>query len=236
VDKYASLLPGTILQASDGTRIGTVVQVTAPNDGNRDQDGQLIVRATDGQRHYRIPLLLVQEVWQDTVPTVARLALGPEQLAGYEAAAMGGGAPLEVDPLTIQLLAEDLVATTQPIVRGTLRIHKRVATEPQSVTVPLSVEVAVVEHIPVDRYDPSVPAGPDEVILPVLEEQIVIQKRQVIKEYIRVRKTRVTEEQTVTEMVRREYVEVTERRANGPGPAATVPLVEYASQEPSLPR
>jgi uncharacterized protein (TIGR02271 family) len=209
--------------------------VAASDGGSADQQEQLIVRAADGQRYYRIPLQLVQEVRQDTVPVVARLALDPRKLARYEALAGGDAALPAEEPVSIQLLAEDLVATTQPVLRGTLRVHKGVATEPRSVTVPLSLEVALVEHIPVEHYDPSVPAGPDEVIIPVLEEQIVIQKRQVIKEYIRVRKTRVTKEQIVTDTVRREYVEVTEHRANGTGPAVRVPLVEHVPQEPLLP-
>jgi uncharacterized protein (TIGR02271 family) len=229
VNTYASLRSGTLVQASDGTPIGAVERVVPPVGDSPEQATQLVIRSPDGQRSYSIPLPLVRDVAGDSIPPVVRLSVAPEQLARYEAVLMAGsGTPQpNADLLRIPLLAEELLATAQPIVRGTVRIHKGVATEQQSVTVPISYEVAVVERIPAGAYDASAPPNPDEIIVPVLEEQIVIEKRQVIKEYLRVRKTMVGEERLVTDTVRREYVEVTEHRVNGTDPAVAVPLVQH---------
>ena len=55
----------------------------------------------------------------------------------------------------------------------------------------------------------------DEVRIPVVEEEVVVEKRPVVKEEIRVRKDVVEEEEVVEEDVRREEIEIedkTERR------------------------
>ncbi len=79
-------------------------------------------------------------------------------------------------------------------------------------SVPLSHQEVTVEHFPATQYDPSAMSNPNDTIIPVTEEQLVVEKRQVVVEYIRVRKTTVTTQQEVCETVRREYVEVREQR------------------------
>jgi uncharacterized protein (TIGR02271 family) len=57
--------------------------------------------------------------------------------------------------------------------------------------------------------------GDDEVRVPVTEEEVVVEKRPVAKEEVRIRKDVVSDTETVEEDVRREEVEVedeTERR------------------------
>lgn len=78
-----------------------------------------------------------------------------------------------------------------------------------------------VERRQADQYDGSVPAGPNEVIVPIVEEQLVVEKRSVVKEYLRVRKNIVTEQQEVRDTVRHEFVEVAERPRNGAGASNT---------------
>ncbi|MCA1598562.1 MAG: YsnF/AvaK domain-containing protein, partial [Chloroflexi bacterium] len=164
-----------------------------------------------------------------------QLSVAPAGLTHYQAAPMektettgtatpsGEWSGADDDTLTIPLAAEELVAEKQPIVLGKIRVHKGVETVQQNMTVPVYHEEAIVEHIPVDQYDANAPTRPNDLIIPVTEEQIVVEKRTVIKEYIRIRKNIVTQEQHISDTVRREFVELTEQR-QGP---AELTLLHY---------
>jgi uncharacterized protein (TIGR02271 family) len=121
----------------------------------------------------------------------------------------------EQDTLRLPLAAEELEVQTQPVSLGKIHVHKGVETLEQHLTIPISREEAIVERIAPEDYDATAPTGPDELIIPVVEEKIVFEKRAVVKEYIRIRKRRVQEEQEVRGTVRREFVEVTEQPRDG---------------------
>ena len=53
-----------------------------------------------------------------------------------------------------------------------------------------------------------------------MEERLVVEKRAVVKEYIRVRKSVLPEQQDVHDSVRREFVEIVEERQEGAGSGA----------------
>ena len=216
---YEVIRPGARVKAGD-TTIGTVERLEGADQGG--QPDHMIVRAQDGQQSYNIPLLLVTEVGQGTFNNAVQLNIAPADLAHYQAAPTGTAMPQATpsgewtgtndDTLTIPLAAEELVAEKQPIVLGKVRVHKGVETVQQDLTVPVYHEEAIVEHIPVDQYDANAPTGPNDLIIPVTEEQIVVEKRTVVKEYIRIRTNVVTQEQHISDTVRREFVELTEQR------------------------
>lgn len=188
--------------------------------------GSLLVRALDSVtgmgRRYLFPAALVREIGEETdgavTHTVVRLALEPPDLDRY---AIGDdlvpGLVREGETLRIPLVAEHLVAQTQPVQQGTVRLHKSVETMEQHLRVPLIREDVIVERIPADQYEATTPPDPEETIIPVLEERLVVETRTVIVEYIRVRKRRITEEQDLQAPVRREVVTVQELRAGGSG-------------------
>ncbi len=203
-----AILPGTRVRTRAGI-IGAVERVE-PLGADQDTPGALLVRAEDGTRHYRFPVHLVEGVAQETDHavsyTVAHLALDPADLGRYavrEAVTQG-------ETLRIPLVAEDLVAETRPVQRGTLRLHRSVETVEQRLTVPVTHEEVIVERIPAAQYDASAPANPDETIIPVVEERLVVETRAVIVEYIRVTIRRVTEDQEVRAPLRREVVTIQE--------------------------
>ena len=225
---YSSITPGTRVMAG-GAALGTVERLEAQDAGGGQPD-HMIVRSQDGQQHYNIPLMLVSGIDRQTFGSAVQLSAGMEQLRHYQVEQTGGTTPPAVpnsleddDTLRIPLAAEELVAQKQPIVLGTVRVHKGVETVQQNLTVPVYHEEAIVEHIPVDQYDANAPSAPGDLIIPVTEEQIVVEKRSVVKEYIRIRKTVVTQEQHVSDMVRREFVELTEQRQN----AADLTILHY---------
>jgi uncharacterized protein (TIGR02271 family) len=137
-------------------------------------------------------------------------------LAAHEAAAEGD--------VTLPLAAERLNANVRQGERGQVHIRKRVIHERQRAVVPLTIEAAIIEHIPADRFDPDAPRAADELIIPLVEERLVVRKETVVREYLRVRKQSRVERREVSGEVRREVAEVEET----PNPAfgeQTAPLI-----------
>ena len=113
------------------------------------------------------------------------------------------------DELRVQRTEEELRAGTREREAGALNVRKRVRTEREQVNVPTRHEEVSVERVPVnDREASEAEIGDDEVSMPVVEEEVVTEKRPVVKEEIKVRKDVVQDEEVVEEDVRREEVDV----------------------------
>lgn len=115
--------------------------------------------------------------------------------------------------LRIRLATEELVANKQEQEQesGRVHLHKDVLAEQQTATVPVTHEQVSVEHVRVQ--DTYAEVGPDtfaekDIDIPVMGEELVAGKRAVVTEEVWLRKQVVTEEQQVTETVRRERVTV----------------------------
>lgn len=129
-----------------------------------------------------------------------------------ETSAVGAEAEIMNDYTTVRIpvLAEQLLVQKEAVSRGAVHLHKSVETTEQTLQVPVFHEEATVEHLTPEAYNASGVQDPDTMVIPIYEEQVVVEKRMVLKEYIRIRKRRVEEQQTVTETVRREYLTVTD--------------------------
>ena len=57
--------------------------------------------------------------------------------------------------------------------------------------------------------------GDDEIRVPVVEEEIVVEKRPVVKEELRIRKDVVEDEEIIEEDVRKEEVEIDDQTQRG---------------------
>jgi uncharacterized protein (TIGR02271 family) len=125
------------------------------------------------------------------------------------------GAPDEDLVLSMPIVHEELVVRKEPTVLGTIRVHKGVETEEQHISLPVYHEEAIIEHIAPDNYDRKAYTNPNEVIIPIVEERLVVQKQIVVKEYLRVKKVLVSQTDEVNETLRRETVTVTELRQQG---------------------
>ena len=132
------------------------------------------------------------------------------------------GMPIPQDDTVLRMPVheEQLVVRKKPVVLGKIRVHKGVETVEQEVGVQLFHEEAIIEHVAPDQYDGLAPSNPNEVLIPVIEERLVVQKQSVIKEYIRVRKELVQRHEEVRGTVRREVVQISEDRQDGAGPDA----------------
>src|ERR671921_1055858 len=113
------------------------------------------------------------------------------------------------DELRVQRIEEELRAGTREREAGALRVRKRVRTDREQLRVPTRHEEVSVERVPVEGREASeAEIGEDEVTMPVTEEEVVVEKRPVVKEELRIRKDVVLDEEVVEEDVRKEEVDV----------------------------
>jgi uncharacterized protein (TIGR02271 family) len=124
------------------------------------------------------------------------------------------------DELRVQRTEEELRAGTREREAGRMNVRKRVRTDREQVRVPKKREEVSVERVPVNEEGTGAEIGDDEVSVPVVEEEVVVDKRVVVKEELRLRKDVVEDEEVVEEDVRKEEVDVddqTTTRGRGRG-------------------
>jgi uncharacterized protein (TIGR02271 family) len=108
---------------------------------------------------------------------------------------------------------EELQVDTQTRERGRARLRKHVVTEQQTVTVPVQREELRVEREPItDANRDAATSGPaiseEEHEVTLREEEVVVDKRAVPKERVRLDTETVTDERQISEEVRKEHIEV----------------------------
>ena len=112
------------------------------------------------------------------------------------------------DELRVQRTEEELAAGTREREAGQLKVRKRVRTDREQIEVPTRHEEVSVERVPVEGDASEAEIGEDEVVVPVTEEEVVVSKRAVAKEEIRVKKDVVEDTEVVEEDVRREEIDI----------------------------
>jgi uncharacterized protein (TIGR02271 family) len=132
-----------------------------------------------------------------------------EHDAGDEGVNQSQGDDLaDEDELRVQRSEEELRAGTREREAGSVKVRKRVRTDRERVEVPTRHEEVSVERVPVSGEATEAQIGEDEVSVPVTEEEVVVDKRAVAKEEVRLRKDVVEGTEVVEEDVRREEVDV----------------------------
>ena len=121
------------------------------------------------------------------------------------------------DEVRVQRTEEELRVGTREREAGSIRVRKRVRTDHERIEVPTRHEEISVERVPVEGEASEAEIGEDEVVIPVTEEEVVVHKRPVLKEEVRIRKDVVEETEVVEEDVRREEVEVEDDTERGLG-------------------
>jgi len=126
-----------------------------------------------------------------------------------EGVAQRSGSDLEdEDELRVQRSEEELRAGTREREAGSLNVRKRVVTDRQQIEVPTRREEVTVDRVPVEGEASEAQIGDDKVRVPVTEEEVVVEKRPVAKEEVRIRKDVVEDTEVVEEDVRKEEVDV----------------------------
>ena len=115
----------------------------------------------------------------------------------------------DANELRVQRSEEELRAGTREREAGSVNVRKRVRTDRERLRVPKRHEEVSVERVPVEEGTASEgEIGDDEIRVPVVEEEVVVEKRPAVKEELRIRKNVVEEEEIIEEDVRREEVEI----------------------------
>jgi uncharacterized protein (TIGR02271 family) len=110
--------------------------------------------------------------------------------------------------LGVQRSEEEVRAGVREQEAGRVNVKKSVRTEREVVRVPRRREEVDIERVPASGEASEARIGAEEVSVPVVEDEVVVQKKPVAKEEIRVRKDVVHERQIVEGDVRREEVEI----------------------------
>lgn len=110
---------------------------------------------------------------------------------------------------------EELAVGTRNVQAGSVDVRKRVETEHVKKTVPVTHEEVTIERRPVTpgmggkhAADDRAQIGEDEIRVPLMAEEVVVDKRAVAKEEIVIRKHAVHDEKTVEADLRKERIEV----------------------------
>ena len=101
---------------------------------------------------------------------------------------------------------------------------------------PIRHEEVSVERVPVEGREASeAEIGEDEITMPMTKEEVITEKRPVVKGEIRIRRDAVQDEEVVEEDVRREEVDVEDQTATrgrrGPGKTARTANPEGRAEE-----
>ncbi len=141
-----------------------------------------------------------------------------------EGQAVGEGAQPAVDhpPLIVPVHEEVLEATKRETDLGRVMVRKRVEDVPVEQTIEVEREHVSVERVAIDQPVESAPTPRQEgdtLVVPVVEEVLVTEKRLMLKEEVRVTRLRETEQVSIRDTVRREVVEVEERAEGDPANA-----------------
>jgi uncharacterized protein (TIGR02271 family) len=121
----------------------------------------------------------------------------------------------EDDEVRVRRSEEEILVGRREREAGAMRVRKRVRTERERLEVPKKRTEVTVERVPVEEGGTSGEGitatpqiGEEEIVVPVVEEEIVVEKRPVVKEEIRIRKQVVEDVEVVEEDVRKEEVEI----------------------------
>jgi uncharacterized protein (TIGR02271 family) len=143
---------------------------------------------------------------------------------------VGSGAEERVvlqEDVRVQRSEEELRAGVREREAGQVNVKKSVRTEREVVRVPKRREEVDIERVPVEgeareaTTATEADIGEDEVVLQVFEEEVVVTKRVVLKEEIRLRKRVVQDEETVEVDLRKEEVEIDDQSGRG-GPQGSL--------------
>src|SRR5947209_13834403 len=85
----------------------------------------------------------------------------------------------------VPVIEAELVAGTPPVKTGSVRVEKHVERRIRRIDLPLLKEAVEVKRVPVNRVveqPPAIRRSGDTIIVPVVEEQVTITRRLVLKE------------------------------------------------------
>ena len=117
-----------------------------------------------------------------------------------------------MDGQTLELKAETLVVTKRTVTGATVRVSTVTREVEQAIDEPLDHEVVDVERVPIGRVVEAIPEIREEdgvTIVPVVEEVVVVERRLILKEEVRITRRRVQSRHVETASLRMQEAVVT---------------------------
>lgn len=118
-------------------------------------------------------------------------------------------------PITVPVVEEALQISKEEVVSGEVRIDKRVEETIEQLDVDLDSNHVEVDRIAINRYvdvAPAVRHEGDKMIIPVLKEVLIVEKKLMLVEEVHVYKHRTTETHREEVTLRKEHVEIRRTR------------------------
>ena len=204
---------GILVVGNDGLR-GTVRGPAASSPAG----GSVEVSLADGRRVI-VPVRLLQLRPDGTYHMP--VGLNDLRAAQPTAAATGLAAGVAVGdaPGVMPLVAEQLEVHTRRVETSKVRVTKTVETEEQVIDLPTVREEVVVERVPIERFVaemPPVRREGDTVVVSVIEEVLVVEKRLMLREEVRLTTRRVETHEPHTVTLRKEVAHVERVAADHP--------------------
>lgn len=194
----------------DGIRPGASVATPDAHLGRVERVERTAIQVVlDGTgRQVAVPRDRVLQVWPDGSVQVAGTRAEIEQLAAGRA----NSTDTQADAIeTVELQEERLIARKHLEEIGRVRVRKEVEDVPRRLEVEAYSEDVEIDRVPIGRIvsEQTAPREEDDVyIIPIYEEQLVVVKRLLLKEEIRIRRQGTTEKRLFEETVRRERLVV----------------------------
>jgi uncharacterized protein (TIGR02271 family) len=113
--------------------------------------------------------------------------------------------------IVIPVIAEEIEVSKREFTSGRVQIYKHVHEHEETVDVPVMHEEVQIERVPVDRFvdaPPQVRYEGDTMVIPVLEEVLVVEKQLRLKEEVRVTMIQKEVRESTQVTLREEDVEV----------------------------
>lgn len=186
-----------VVQDQDGVR-GIVVPAAASS----SQDAAQVTVQLENSARVQVPVEALQQQADGTYYVPLRLA---------ELEAVGRETAAPDVPLVVPVIAEELDVQKQTVETGKVRITKTIHAREVLVDEPLWHDKVEITRVPIQRVvDGPIPVRyeDDTMIVSILEEEVVVEKRLVLKEelHVRIRRTETHQPQHIT--IRNEEAQV----------------------------
>ncbi len=141
----------------------------------------------------------------------------------------GARAPSNVGEVVMPLLGEEIAVTKGVVETRRVTVQRLTREQQESVAAPLTVETVEIAHEPIGREVDAMPPIREEgdtVVIPIVEERLVLERRLFLKEEVRVRRVRASRMQRENVTLRHHEVVVSAvplQQSAGPSSAGRVP-------------
>lgn len=209
------------VEAQDGP-VGSIASIPRVDLNDSTSQADIIVLANQAnagpgvEEFLRVPRTMIDRVDHDTLFLNVQRRSVPRASAAVSATHRLGESGMH---MTIPVSEEVIEVTPQVVELGYLRVQKKIDEYLDEQSVRLRQHDVHVERVPVDEIIPEAIEpymDGDVYVVPVIEEEVVIQRRLRLKEELRVHRTVAERDELVQTPFRRERVVVNEYRYDTP--------------------